>query len=92
MCPKDLQVKNWEFDPTKSCDLIGAAVCEANGTNELATSFFASKSKKPGECDMEFPQEPLRQSYIINYPILCYKTNQPDDKSIAIVHLADNIP
>ena len=41
---------------------------------------------------MEFPQEPVKQSYILSYPILCYKTRRPDDKSIAIVHLADDIP
>ena len=48
LCPKDLKDNDWEFDPTKSCDLIGSAVCEANGTNDLSTSFFSSSCIKPG--------------------------------------------
>ena len=28
----------------------------------------------------------------MNYPILCYKTRQPDERSITIVHLAQKIP
>ena len=40
---------NWKFDPIKKCVVIGAIVCEASGTNELATSFFSSTYNSP--CD-----------------------------------------
>ena len=30
----------------------------------------------------------MRQTYMINYPILAYKCMTPDNRDIAIVHLA----
>ena len=34
----------------------------------------------------------MRQSHFVNYPILAYKCMTPDNRDIAIVHLACKIP
>ena len=60
------------FDPTKECIVYGSTICEESGLNNLALSFFTSTFKK-AKTKANFPQEPIKQSYIVNYPILCYK-------------------
>ena len=34
----------------------------------------------------------MRQSWIIDYPLLAYKTFSPTNTEIAIVHMAQNMP
>ena len=41
---------------------------------------------------MDFPQEPLQQSWTVDYPMLAYKTMSPENREIALVHLAQDIP
>ena len=37
-------------------------------------------------------QEPVSQTYMVDYPLLAYKTFNPKNKEIAIMHLAYNMP
>ena len=39
-----------------------------------------------------YPQEPVPQSWIVDYPLLAYKTFTPRNKEIAIIHMAYNMP
>ena len=41
---------------------------------------------------MDFPQEPLLQDWIVDYPLLAYKTSSPTNKEITIVHMALTMP
>ena len=41
---------------------------------------------------MDYPQEPPMQSWIVDYPLLAYKTASPTNKEIAIVHMALTMP
>lgn len=41
---------------------------------------------------MYYYQEPVPQSWIVDYPLLAYKTFTPRNKEIAIVHMAYNVP
>lgn len=34
----------------------------------------------------------MPQSWIVDYPLLAYKTYSPDNSEIAIVHMAQNMP
>lgn len=44
--------------------------------------------------DLQPPQRPpiMSENYTINYPILAFKSNLPNDKEIVIVNLAKNEP
>lgn len=39
-----------------------------------------------------YQQEPVPQSWIVDYPLLAYKTFTPRNKEIAIIHMAYNMP
>lgn len=39
-----------------------------------------------------YPQKPTHQSFIIDYPILAYKSMAPDDSEIVIENLAVKMP
>ena len=52
-------------------------------------SIFRSKDSESNEY---YPQDATLQSWVVNYPILAYKSVAPDDKEIVLVHLAHNMP
>ena len=41
---------------------------------------------------LKYPLKPLQQSWIVDYPMLAYKCMSPDNKEIALVHLAQEMP
>ena len=41
---------------------------------------------------LDYPQQPVPQSWMVDYPLLAYKTATPMNKEIAIVHMALNMP
>ena len=68
-------------------------IYEDAGTADLLLNFIQANVVKESKPElMNFPQYPISQNYIVDYPILAYKTMSPDDREIAIVHLAQNIP
>ena len=44
------------------------------------------------EAELDYPQQPVPQSWIVDYPLLAYKTINPKNQEIAIIHMALNIP
>ena len=70
--------------------LIGSVLYETAVNNELLLTFFSAEvlqdQTKPEvtECS----QQPIQQAWVIDYPILVYKTISPENNEIAIVHLA----
>ena len=40
----------------------------------------------------DYPQSPVDQSWMVDYPLMAYKTYTPMNKEIAIIHLAQNMP
>ena len=42
--------------------------------------------------EIDFPQETMIQSWIVDYPLLAYKTSSPTNKEIAIAHMAIAMP
>ena len=38
------------------------------------------------------PQHAIEQKWIVDYPILAYKSAAPNNREIVLVHLARNIP
>lgn len=77
--------------------VLGTVIFEKYGTDEIVLSFFQSQFSKLAkksddldqeEEDLQFPQNPVPQTWIVDYPLLAYKTFTPNNKEIAIVHLA----
>ena len=48
--------------------------------------------EKGDDIVLDYPQTPVQQSWIVDYPLLAYKTATPMNKEIAIVHMAYNMP
>ena len=51
-----------------------------------------SASLDEAEKTRDYPQSPLSQTWIVDYPILAYKTVSPMNNEIAIIHMAQNMP
>ena len=71
----------------KEIKIAGSMVYEDIGTGELVLDFYTS-TLNCNTNKIEYPQQPLQQSVHVNYPILAYKCMNPDNRTIAIVHLA----
>ena len=56
--------------------------------------FVTSKVDQNDICleSIDFPQETMIQPWIVDYPLLAYKTASPTNKEIAIVHMAIAMP
>jgi hypothetical protein len=74
---------------------MGALIYEEYGSDEMVLSFFQAECKKRKaqkldnyEWTLEHPQQPVNQSWIVDYPLLAYKTFTPRNREIAILHLA----
>ena len=44
------------------------------------------------EQEIDYPQQPNPQEWIVDYPLLAYRTFNPMNKEIAIIHMALNMP
>ena len=76
---------------------IGSVLYEETGSDTVRLSFATSKINAQGEWfndeeQMDYPQENLQQTWIVDYPLLAYKTASPTNKEIAIVHMALLMP
>ena len=71
--------------------VVGSLIYEEPATGDHSLSFYSAKFKNEAE-QPRFPQQPLRQSWIVNYPYLAYKSTSPDNRDIVLVHLAQDIP
>ena len=81
--------------PTENKDakeIVGAVMCEEPGTGFISLNIYTSSLDSIEKERLDFPQQPVQQTYIVNYPILAYKSMTPDNKEISIVHLAQDIP
>ena len=71
-----------------SKDFMGSVVCQEPTTGNHVVSFFTLTIDQEDPDRIDYPQQPMRQSHFVNYPILAYKCMTPDNRDIAIVHLA----
>ena len=73
--------------------LRGSLVFENVGTQRRVISFFtASKVSDVNENTIEYPQRPLDQTWMVDFPLLAYKTFTPRNREIAVLNLAQNAP
>lgn len=42
--------------------------------------------------ELHYPQQPVPQSWIVDYPLLAYKTYNPKNNELAVIHMALNMP
>ena len=93
----------WHVGPSFVDDndrIFGSVIYEEYGSDEIKLNMFSAmiltkQSENDGgeeERTLLYYQEPLAQSWIVDYPLLAYKTFTPRNKEIAIVHLAYNMP
>ena len=71
--------------------VYGSVVYEDPVTADLSLNFYSGSVGKD-DIELDFSQQPTPQSWAVDYPMLAYKTIEPDDHSIALVHLAQDIP
>ena len=68
--------------------MIGSFIYENSNNADLSCNFYtASLNERKLEL-MDFPQEPMQQTWTVDYPMLAYKTMSPKNREIALVHLA----
>ena len=71
---------------------IGSITYEEYGSDELVMNFVtATQNPVEGQL-LDYPQSPVKQSWIVDYPLLAYKTYTPKNREIAIVHMGLNMP
>lgn len=73
---------------------FGSIIYEEYGTDELCLNFVTSTLQRysEGDAELDYPQQPVPQSWMVDYPLLAYKTYTPRNREIAIVHMALNMP
>ena len=73
---------------------FGSIIYEEYGTDELCLNFVTSTMQRysEGDAELDYPQQPVPQSWMVDYPLLAYKTYTPRNREIAIVHMALNMP
>ena len=57
-------------------------------SGEVTMSIFRSKDS----LEQYMPQHALEQKWVVDYPILAYKSVAPDNKEIVLVNLSHNMP
>lgn len=73
--------------------LYGSVLFEECGSGEVKLNMFSAEVGIEDDQELlDYPQEPVPQSWIVDYPLLAYKTFTPRNKEIAIVHMAYNTP
>ena len=76
---------------TKDLEVIGGVIFEQSDHSELTLNWYFANLKSKGE-KCRYSQSPLNQSWIVDYPMLAYKSMLPTNREIALVHLAQEIP
>ena len=70
-----------------------SVIYEQYGSDQLTLSFLTSVTRRKGSSfELDYPQQPVPQTWMIDYPLLAYKTFTPKNREIAIVHMALNMP
>lgn len=95
---KETQV--WHCNPSMVSTehgFIGSILYEEYGSDTIRLSFVTSKPNADGEWDndeeqIDYPQENMMQNWIVDYPLLAYKTASPTNKEIAVIHMALTMP
>ena len=82
--------------------VYGSVIYEEGGSDEIKLNMFSALFVKEQENDNKedqaskgkliYYQEPVQQTWIVDYPLLAYKTFTPKNKEIAIVHMAQDMP
>jgi len=73
--------------------LFGSVLFEECGSGEVKLNMFSAEVGIEDDQELlDYPQEPVPQSWIVDYPLLAYKTFTPRNKEVAIVHMAYNTP
>ena len=74
--------------------LHGYALYEDAETNQLMLNFYRSGLNKSSQfhAEYEYPQAPLPQSWVIEYPLLAYKSFTPNNQDIIVLHMAADMP
>ena len=74
---------------TSNNEMMGAVFYEKPATGQVLFNWYLTKlHTQMDPKDFYYPQEPIEQSWIADYPVLAYKCMSPDNKEIALVHLA----
>ena len=79
---------------------LSSIIYEEYTTEELSLNFFSAYTdrckewteKKEEEKQLDYPQSPLEQSWIVDYPLMAYNYLTPKNREIVIIHLAQNVP
>ena len=82
---------------SKNKNLIGSVVYEEVGTDDMVLEFYSTKLGQSYVTEeekekLEYPQSPLSQEWIIDYPLLAYKHFAPDNHKLCIINLAQDVP
>ena len=77
---------------TSELEVIGAIIFEQSDHSELTLNWYFTHLRPAKGWRIKYSQEPLNQSWIVDYPMLAYKSQLPTNREIALVHLAQEIP
>ena len=84
--------------------IYGSVIYEKPNSGEIILNWYETnigndnliiktkENKSAPKPPMSYPQEPLQQSWIVDYPILAYNCTNPDNREITLVHLAQKMP
>ena len=71
----------------------GSIIYEKYGTDDLILEFFSAPlNREKGNDEMDYSQNPVSQTFIVDYPLLAYKSFNPNNSEICVAHMAMNIP
>lgn len=85
---------------TSTGRFISSIIYEENGSDELVLNMVTAQithqmhdtKESDEEMELDYPQQPVAQSWIVDYPLLAYKTYTPMNREIAIMHLSLDMP
>ena len=78
---------------TSGNEIMGSVLFERPDGEVILNWYSASLgSDKEAGADLAVPQRPLDTTWIVDYPILAYKSVSPDNKEISLVHMAQDMP
>lgn len=74
-------------------EVMGSIIYEQYGSDDLTLEFFSAPlEKEKGDDELDYSQNPLSQTFIVDYPLLAYKSFNPNNREICIVHMAMDLP
>ena len=85
----------WPSRIDASGRIFGSVIYEEMGSDDLVLNFMTAQipsGPKDASQERDYPQQPVPQSWMVDYPLLAYKNWTPMNKEITIVHMAMNMP